>query len=187
MRLTLLIAVLFLFSLVLARQGKYGSIEDNQDRYGNDLPDGRVSASNTDECEEQCFQNSKCDSWSYDKCGHNCYLKSGNAKIRRNRCTDTGLLDRGNDHKHHNRTKGPTPTPNPTSSGDDQPTRPTKDRPTPTTKAPAPTVKPQPGCSYNNEQKWSGQSFYDQVWIQHFHVVYRHLSSIFESHYTDVQ
>jgi len=75
--------------------GLYGPIEDG-DRAGSDLFYPPGTAADAQHCQLNCYQNKDCDSWTFDTCGHECWMKRGSPTKVARTCRATGTIRRQN-------------------------------------------------------------------------------------------
>ncbi|PRP74051.1 putative glucan 1,3-beta-glucosidase [Planoprotostelium fungivorum] len=78
---------------------QWGPIDQNVDRGGLDLPNQPGTASSAGDCQTQCYNNNNCQSWAFDSCGKNCWLKGGLPNPVAAGCRASGTINgRGNNN-----------------------------------------------------------------------------------------
>ncbi|PRP89136.1 cathepsin L precursor [Planoprotostelium fungivorum] len=74
-----------------SRQTEYGPIEMG-DRWGGDLPNQPLQAGSAEECQSSCFYNDQCNSWAYNTCGRECWLKGSTPGAVPANCRAGGII-----------------------------------------------------------------------------------------------
>ncbi|PRP74050.1 putative glucan 1,3-beta-glucosidase [Planoprotostelium fungivorum] len=72
---------------------QWGTIDQNVDRSGQDLPNQPGTASGAEDCQNQCHNNNNCQSWAFDSCGKNCWLKGGVPNSAAAGCRASGTIN----------------------------------------------------------------------------------------------
>ncbi|PRP84626.1 putative glucan 1,3-beta-glucosidase [Planoprotostelium fungivorum] len=81
---------------------QWGPVEVNTDRGGQDLAGMPVQASNIGDCQAKCYNNKDCQSWAFDSCGTNCWLKNGKPGSGPANCRASGTINGRGDGGNNN-------------------------------------------------------------------------------------
>ncbi|PRP73336.1 hypothetical protein PROFUN_16847, partial [Planoprotostelium fungivorum] len=87
-----------------------GSVDQNTDRSGQDMPNMPIQASNVGDCQSKCYNNQDCQSWAFDSCGTNCWLKNGQPTAGGGGCRTSGTINGRGGNNNNSGSFGPIQT-----------------------------------------------------------------------------